>query len=603
MLKVRDVATGDMVLITPSQPIPSGRYSLLKECSLGIHGSWPAGTVLVDDGRGCIDIDGVSFELEASKLDTKELAQREIAFQALEEIKALAELSDTDSLPSPVIPPEIAHRFDHSQLEVELMEALQLGHLHRIAKSPRISMRYDEELLPVSRVKRTANNYQRHLAAHSECWQQRTFTGIVPKKLQAKISEDEVHIYENRVFARLLDHLERYIIGTLARLRVLNDALQRGLELEGSDSLHRSLRYALCETWGESFAQGEAESLKSLSETKLAHFDEQLRKIQQLKQNAVYRAVPRDAEVPLALKGTNILMNDLRYMKVRRLWGLWVKEVASSSKDPVLIFKQRQNQVECYRHYVGLLTLRAHQKMGWRITPLSEAVWSLDHPSGVRGRLAYKAGHWHLLCDNTNLIGQLEFVPMAQAFILEESIPDRILCSPDSETESETVLICSPDNLFTEESVIKTVQRWWIRLIVTDYGMDISQLPSVVKEKWPESQPPGKFKAMGSPNDGDFKLWLEGFHLSPSVKASIERSYMAARFVTYCPCCGRQAEESKFYLREERGFKSLCDRCASDWQIRSTGNSWIYEIGFDSADDKKAGRWRQVIQLEVGQML
>ena len=597
MLKVRDGVTGNTVLIAPAEPIPSGRYSLLKESTLGIHGTWPAGTVLLDDGRGCIDIDGEAFELEPSKLDTQELAQRDIAFQALEEIQALAELRDTDSLPSPVIPPEIAHRFDYSQLEVELLEALQSGHLHSIAKSPRISMRYDEVLLPVSRVKRTASNYQRHLAAHSECWQQRTFTGIVPKKLQAKISKDEVHIYENRVFSRLLDHLERYLIGTLARLRVLNDALQKGLDLEGSDSLHRSLRHSLCETWGESFAQGEAESLKSLSETKLAHLDDQLRKIQQLKQSMVYRAIPRDAEVPLALKSTNILINDPHYMKVRRLWELWVKEVASNSKDPVLIFKQRQKQMECYQHYIGLLTLRSHKKMGWNIAFLSDGKWSLNHPSGVSGRLELKAGDWLLTCDNAAHAGRLEFVPIIQAFPAEKADPERILCSLGFEVGVDSVLNCTPENLFTEESVIEAVQRWWIKLLVQDYGVEIAQLPELVKEQWPQSQPLGQFKNVSSLNDAEFKPWLDSFHLSPNVKASIERSYSAAKFVGFCPCCGRRAAESKFLSRDGRGFKSSCDLCASDWQIRSTGDAWVFEIGFNVVNKNHAYRWSQIIDL------
>lgn len=455
IMKVRDDATGETVKIRGSSPFPSGRYSLLKASSLGIHGDWPAGTVLVDDGRGSIDVDDVSFKFESSKLDTKQLAQRDVAFQALEDIKAIAELSDVECLPSPVIPSEIAHRLDHSQLEIELIEAIRLGHLQSIARSPRISMRYDEELLPVSRVKRTANNYQRHLAAHSECWQQRTFTGIVPKKLQAKISEDEVHIYENRVYARLLDHLERYVLGVLAKLRVLSETLQKGLDLEGSHSLNRSLRHALCTTWGESFAQGEAESLKAKSEQKFEYFEQQLRTIQQLKQSATYRSIPRDAVVPLALKNTNILMNDPHYMKVRCLWEWWVKEVALFSKDPVLVFEQQQKHIECYRHYIGLLLLRAHMKIGWKITHLSDEKWELKHPSGVLGALSYRAGSWQVTFDSKDFVGCLEFVPVIDAFENEASITDRYICSLIDLDETAEGLSCSPKTFTLKNLLLK----------------------------------------------------------------------------------------------------------------------------------------------------
>ncbi len=597
MLKVRDGVTGETVRITPSEPIPSGRYALLKESSLGIHGEWPAGTVLIDDGRGSIDVDGVSFELEVSKLDTKELAQRDIAFQALEEIKALGELSDIERLPSPVIPPGIAHRFDHSQLEVELLEALQFGHLHSIAKSPRISMRYDEELLPVSRVKRTANNYQRHLAAHSECWQQRTFTGIVPKKLQAKISEDEVHIYENRVYARLLDHLERYVIGALARLRVLNETLQKGLDLEGSDSLHRSLRHALCETWGESFSQGEAEKLKSLSESQLKQFDEQLKKIQQLKQSATYRSIPRGAEVPLALKGTNILMNDPHYLKVRRVWELWVKEVASNFKDPVLVFRQRQNQEELYRYYIGLLVLRAHKKLGWEIAPLSDNSWTLQHPSGITGILSLINGEWSVSSDFVDDANRLVFASIVDALTSQCDNSNRYLCFLGDEIEGMGSLYCSPENLFAEESVIEVIQKWWLQLVVPEYGVQIAQLPRVVREKWPESQPVGQFKALGTWGDEEFKSWLGSFRLSPVVKSSIERSYTAAIFVAYCPCCGRRTSDSQFISRDGRAFASACIYCSATWQKRWTGNSWRLEVGSDFDMTIRSGRWQVIVDL------
>jgi len=596
MLKVRDGIMGNTVLITPVEPIPSGRYSLLKESNLGIHGIWPAGTLLVDDGRGCIDIDGETFQLESRKLDTKELAQRDIAFQALEEIQALAELRDVDSLPSPVIPPEIAHRFDHSQLEVELLEALQLGHLHSIAKSPRISMRYDEELLPVSRVKRTANNYQRHLAAHSECWQQRTFTGIIPKKLQAKISEDEVHIYENRVFSRLLDHLERYLIGTLARLRVLNEALQKGLDLEGSDSLHRSLRHALCETWGESFAQGEAESLKSLSEKKLGHFDDQLRKIQQLKQSATYRSIPRDAAVPLALKNTNILMNDPHYIKVRCLWESWVKEVALFSKDPVLVFEQQQKYIECYRHYIGLLILRAHMQIGWEITHLSDDKWELKHPSGVLGALNYRAGSWQVTLGGEDFFGRLEFIPVIDAFENEESITDRYVCRLIDLDETAEGVSCSPENLFSEESVIKVVQKWWLKSVVSEYGVEITGLPKVLEESWPSFQPTCRFKVHDYRSDQEFINWLKTSHLSSTVRSSIEKKRAAANFVAYCPCCGHKSEGAAFTSRDDRAFKSECNRCGADWKIRWTGGAWVFEIG-EEDDAQRNGRWSCCIEV------
>ena len=592
MLNVRDRVTGDVVKITNSKSIHAGRYSLLKESSLGIQGDWSAGTVLMDDGRGYVEVDGVAFELEKIKIDTNKNI-----FLALEEIKAVANLTETERLPSPVISPKISRRLEPSQLQIELLADHRLGYLYSISNSPRISMKYDEELLAVSRVKRTANNYQRYLASHSACWYQRTFTGIVPKKLLAKISEDEVHIYENRIFARLLDHLRRYIICELIELRELNNSLLEGIELEENNSFDRRLRHALYEIWGDSFAKGEAESLKSSSELLLSNFEQVLSKIEQLRQSATYRAIPRNANVPLSLKNTNILTNDPHYIKMQNLWQLWVKHNPSISKDPTLTFTKRQGELECYSHYIGLLILRAHKKIGWSLTPVSDDLWVLKHPSGVTGKLKYESGEWLLLCDYEGFVGELIFVPLLYTLDSEKRNSNRILCSIHGEVGSSKIPNCSPMNLFTEESVIIVVQRWWLLLLVSDYGVEISKLPALVKEKWPHSHPSKKFIATGSLNYDDFTAWLNNFNLSNEVKASIKRSYIAAGVLSYCPCCGRQADKSSLLIRAERGFKSSCDRCDADWQIRSTGNSWIYEIGVDSDDAKEAGRWRQVIQL------
>lgn len=262
MLRLLDCVTGDIFECNTSVPIDSGRFSLLEKASLGALGVWPEGTLLFDDGRGQIVVSNILLRFNTVKTDSMLLAKRQLAFDALENIKLSFDKLDTDHLVSPVIPAEIAKSLEPTELQIALNRVLSLGHLQAIAKAPRITMRYDEELLPVSRVKRTANNYQRHLAAHSECWQQRTFIGIVPSKLRAKISEDEVYIYENRVFARLLDHLERFLRTLIAQVKQLNEAMRQGLDLEGSSSLHRSLRHSVCETWGESFKDNEAEQLK-----------------------------------------------------------------------------------------------------------------------------------------------------------------------------------------------------------------------------------------------------------------------------------------------------------------------------------------------------
>ncbi|MBU2115359.1 MAG: hypothetical protein KKE94_16470 [Gammaproteobacteria bacterium] len=595
MLRLLDFVTGDIVDCNASMPLASGRFALIKQASLGTLGTWPEGTFLIDDGRGQIVVDNILLRFNTTKTDSTLLAKRQLAFDALEDIKLRVDELDTDHLVSPVIPAEIAKSLEPTELQLALNRVLSSGHLHTIAKAPRITMRYDEELLPVSRVKRTANNYQRHLAAHSECWQQRTFIGIVPSKLRAKISEDEVHIYENRVFARLLDHLERFLRTLIAQVNELNEAMRQGLDLEGSSSLHRSLRHSVCETWGESFKDDEAEQLKHFSEHQLISLEEKLKKILQLKQTETYRCIPRDAAVSLVLKNTNILHNDPHYIQVRQLWELWVKEIAFVSRDYQQIFKKAQFHVECYQDFIGLLLLRSHKKLGWTISNRSEKNWVLTHPCGIEGKLYFRDGNWHLLCQNAGFDKKVLFVPLINASQDIEAVCGRILCCLNWKGDADGIINCSPEDLFSEESMVVIVQRWWMNIFASEYGEAVSNLPKTILEQWPKWLAPGVFYALV--NEGfNIYAWIDNFQLAPTNKDAVFRRYFAAEALKFCPCCGVKTRGSNLVSRSGKGFKASCALCSATWQIRSNGSLWVFEI-VSKHEGGQSGRWHQTVNL------
>ncbi|EJG1634264.1 hypothetical protein BT049_RS13360 [Vibrio parahaemolyticus] len=595
MLELRDSLTNESVWLSSGDEIGSGRYYLVKDAQLDIHGRLPAGSLLVDDGRGFLEVDGIALGLISPLQDLKDTGDRSVSLIALEELYQLTDLGDATRLPSPVIPAEMSRRFDRTRLERKIIDVFGKGYLHFIAKSPRMSMRYDEELLPVSRAKRIASDSQRHLAAHSECWQQRTFTGIVPKKLKAKISEDEIHIYENRVYARLLDHLERYTLNKLAEFCALNKTLSEGIELEGSSSLHRHLRYAICNTWGESFSHNQAEELKSLSESQLEVFESILRNVQQLKQSGTYRNIPGRAQVPLSLKATNILNNDPYYLKVRELWNLWVDEVASFSRDPITVFKQNINQCRYYERYIGLLLLRAHQKLGWEILGNDHVSWMVRHASGISASIMLESGVWKVLKSSVDSKASLELIPCLHTppvnSIPGTNLEERYVCVLDELPENKAFLQCSPTNLFTEESLIQVVQQWWLRIAAESYGKKVKSISKVICESWPEHQVSGQFKSIPNVEDADFIKSIKKQHLSDQQRESLEKIYLAACFVSHCPCCGRKVEDSNFNVRERRAFLAKCS-CGSEWQMRWTGGEWLFEVGDkETSESTIAGHW------------
>jgi hypothetical protein len=132
--------------------------------------------------------DGGTIRLNSSK--TLHTYIPDIAQTITESIKYISELvkaccleASFESLPNPLVPNCV---FDSETqlkpLEIMLQDVIEKGHLHHIAYNPRMDMRYDEELVDVSRAKKISNNAHRYLAGHSETWQQRSLVGIRPKK-------------------------------------------------------------------------------------------------------------------------------------------------------------------------------------------------------------------------------------------------------------------------------------------------------------------------------------------------------------------------------------------------------------------------------------
>ncbi len=597
MISLRDCVSGECVSLGPANSILPGRYALIKNSNLGIHGSWPPGTVLFDDGRGKIEIDGDVLRFASTSRDIKRNAKKALVYQALEELSNFIDLEQVNSLPSPAIPPQIARSIESTQLEVELAEILQEGHLHSIAKSPRFTMRYDEELLPVSRVKRTSSGYQQHLAAHSDCWYQRTFTGIIPKKLKANISEDEYNIYENRVFARFLDHIERFLQERLAKLRLLTDVLSEGINFDQTIGVDHRLRSELCKIWGESFEPQNAESIKARSETQLHHFEDQLQSILKLKQSSTYRAIPRSALVPIGLKSTNILLNDPHYRKLRHLWELWVNEVAANKMDHVKIFKQRQSELENYVKFNGLLILRASFAIGFDVDFSSNSSWQLSHPSGITAMLELTSAEWMLSIKQAVLPRQLVFAPLLLDEIEDTGNSHRIAATILTESNTKHTIYASPDNLYSEEIYIKELQAWLGELIVSHYGNQIDKLPTVITEHWLEKTETNRFKDAGQISEKDYNNWLKKFNLSKQEEISIHQSFLAAKFISYCPCCGQKVSPRHFSPRDDRGFMATCTTCSADWQVRYTGQDWVYQIGKNLKQAQNNGRWQLNVTL------
>ena len=221
--------------------------------------------------------------------------------------------------------------------EEHLLEVVQQGHLHQISQRPRLDLHYEDEVADVARARRLAKGALVHLASHSELWQRQTLSGVIPKKVLARFSEDDYGIYENRVYARLLDKTERHLRGRLSALKGLQATLDQALKFYKSEGVDFRLSREVCRLWGDTFDQAATSRVSELLSQTLGSLEYIHRVISGLRQSGVYLLVSRQAQVVGALHLTNILSH--QYAQPAYFYA--AQAHASPARQPPTQSKQR----------------------------------------------------------------------------------------------------------------------------------------------------------------------------------------------------------------------------------------------------------------------
>lgn len=284
-------------------------------------------------------------------------------------------ISDTleENLPNPLIPNNIFESaVQLTKFEEMLQDVMEEGHLHHIAHKPRMDMRYDEELVDVSRAKKIANNAHRYLASHSETWQQRSLVGIRPKKVLARLSEDELLIYENKIFVNLLDKIKFYLLNRLNDLREQHLNLEEALDLGNSSTTFYKLSHELYGLWANNLSISETENIISKLDCMIQENQRLLERIQGLQLAGLYIQIPPQLRrVSDQLHKTNILNYDQHYRHLSRLWTeLYTQTVRQFSlEEKWEVYSKFQQD---YAYYSLLIILHAFNNLGFKRLTLPE---------------------------------------------------------------------------------------------------------------------------------------------------------------------------------------------------------------------------------------
>lgn len=409
-MKVFDLVRGSEVDLP--KEIEPGRFRLLTSIVLNERIELDAGTLLWWPGVDRCDLTERGKSESEKHVFVVSRAEREgdldLVNRSIEAVvDAISGNNAACWLPSPVMPGELKDLAALTKVERQLID--DIAHLFNINQSPRMSMRYDSELLSTARVQRLAPGALHRLAAHSEDWYRRDFKGVTPRRLLAEVSEDELKIYENIVYARLLDKLYKMLGRRVRDLGSLKSRRTAALSIGNAEHLEHRLRHRLCSLWGQSFAQDDASN--ELADQVLADLTGLLRKVETLRRKRLYQVIPREAWVPSVLRVTNVLLHDQNYKRLRSLWRL-AHVSDEKDSDGKLKVQAGEKRYQQYRQYVGLLIQHALQST------------KLLSPSGTSRRFNFRhlqlnvhdaaMGEWQLVLTGAGLDNSmaLSFVPL-----------------------------------------------------------------------------------------------------------------------------------------------------------------------------------------------
>ena len=356
--------------------VTAQRYVLQRDWEYQNKKVIPQGSIFCGDGSTTISIDG------EERLHFTESVLSETVSSAIVQIAQtmrdyLKQNNFNRKLPSPLIPIKVFDESSHTNsVEQMLSKVIEEGHFHQIASRPRIDMRYDEEMVPVSRAKKIANTAHRKLAMHSETWEQRSFTGVYPKKILARLSEDELLIYENKVFARLLDKLQRFFKNRNSILLEQKNNIEYALNLEDSQELYFKYRSNLCELWAENLTIDQSINALEQIEKAIESVDKLLIALHNLKSFGLYLKIHNSMQVPDQIHMTNILAHDQSYRHVARLWNELNSYRKSNTSNLDKIRKIYEFQ-EDYHQYILLVILKSFKSLGYTFSMKEENAFNL----------------------------------------------------------------------------------------------------------------------------------------------------------------------------------------------------------------------------------
>jgi len=569
-----DRFTGEQLAELPDQIVPGRYWAESTGLNFNRHTADFSG-VLVDDGAQRCQLGGRvhSFLLPRKE----EIADIELLVNAIKTLDAGIQ-EDTTELASPLMPLKIIDDQSHLQaFEKKLLDVVNAGHLHKISQQPRLDMHYDDQVTDIARARRLSKGALVHLASHSECWQRQTLNGVVPRKVMARFSQDDYGIYENRVYARLLDNIEQYLRARLSRLNSLHRTLEQAMEFYKSPDLNYWLARAVCGLWGDTFKPDATSNATALLSGTLQTLERLHKAISALQRSGLYTRIDRSAQVEGGLHRTNILSHDTHYRHLATLWDLLGRTRTGGGTSAEERLKQNQYFAQAYSNYAGLVLRRALQPY---LGGSDKGFWA-----GRSVQLRQRQLEWELICsgtglgDDTVLLTVVPWLTPQKRFELPLPANRFIACPAAGDDMTESAYIgqwipLSPSDMYCEERFGLLVDQALQRLLLEQYCRPLTNVPATVLSTHQtstalhvarETKSLQVRQLLDAQLVDDISAQLQASN-ALALRAALVARNKEVQALEKCPVCG---DKVTLTFQNDSGFKANCSTCKTHRYLRS----------------------------------
>ncbi len=111
------------------------------------------------------------------------------------------------------------------EFETAFLDTLEAAYpaFSKIAKNPKSSIKYEEDIVGVEKARKINGATVKHLSSHSELVREVKNDNVIPSKILTTYAEEDLAIYENRVYKTLVNNIVRFLT---RRAGQLEDAIE-----------------------------------------------------------------------------------------------------------------------------------------------------------------------------------------------------------------------------------------------------------------------------------------------------------------------------------------------------------------------------------------